>query len=79
LGRTSIKKVLPVMVPALSYKTLPVNNGDDALGVFGLMRVKAMDEELVPTKREQLLRYCELDTLAMVRLHEATAKLRGGG
>jgi hypothetical protein len=79
LGRTSIKKVLPVMVPALSYKTLPVNNGDDALGVFGLMRVKVMDEELVPTKREQLLRYCELDTLAMVRLHEATAQLRGGG
>ncbi|HEY3287745.1 MAG TPA: DUF2779 domain-containing protein [Gemmatimonadaceae bacterium] len=79
LGRTSIKKVLPVMVPELSYKSLPVNNGDDALGVFGLMRVKVMDEELVPAKREQLLRYCELDTLAMVRLHEATARLRGGG
>lgn len=77
LGSTSIKKVLPVMVPTLSYKTLPVNNGDDALGVFGLMRVKVMDEEVVPTKREQLLRYCELDTLAMVRLHEAAVKLRG--
>jgi hypothetical protein len=76
LGRTSIKKVLPVMVRDLSYKSLVVNNGDDALGVFGLMRMKVMDEELVPTKREQLLRYCELDTLAMVRLHEAAAKLR---
>ncbi|MBM3908399.1 MAG: DUF2779 domain-containing protein [Gemmatimonadetes bacterium] len=79
LGRTSIKKVLPVMVPALSYNALVVNNGDDALGVFGLMRVKALEEESVPARREQLLRYCELDTLAMVRLHEATAKLRGGG
>jgi hypothetical protein len=78
-GRTSIKKVLPVMVRDLSYTSLAVNNGDDALGVFGLMRVKAMDEAEVPTRREQLLRYCELDTLAMVRLHEATAKLRGGG
>lgn len=76
LGRTSIKKVLPVMVPELSYNSLVVNNGDDALGVFGLMRVKAMDEEFIPAKREQLLRYCELDTLAMVRLHEATARLR---
>lgn len=76
LGRTSIKKVLPVMVPELSYKTLVVNNGDDALGVFGLMRMKVMDEEIVPTKREQLLRYCELDTMAMVRLHEAAATLR---
>jgi hypothetical protein len=79
LGRTSIKKVLPVMVPDLSYKSLVVNNGDDALGVFGLMRMKVMDEEVVPAKREQLLRYCELDTLAMVRLHEAAAKLREGG
>jgi len=76
LGRTSIKKVLPVMVRDLSYKSLAVNNGDDALGVFGLMRVKVMDEELVPARREQLLRYCELDTLAMVRLHEAVAAIR---
>lgn len=79
LGRTSIKKVLPVMVRDLSYKSLVVNNGDDALGVFGLMRVKAMDEGIVPTKREQLLRYCELDTLAMVRLHEAADALRSSG
>jgi len=79
LGRTSIKKVLPVMVRDLSYKSLAVNNGNDALGVFGLMRMKVMDEDVVPTKREQLLRYCELDTLAMVRLHEAATKLRGGG
>jgi len=75
-GRTSIKKVLPVMVPELSYKRLAVNNGDDALGVFGLMRVKEMDEALVPAKREQLLRYCELDTMAMVRLHQTTLALR---
>ena len=79
LGRTSIKNVLPVMVRDLSYKSLVVNNGNDALGVFGLMRMKVMDEDVVPTKREQLLRYCELDTLAMVRLHEAATKLRGGG
>jgi len=76
LGRTSIKKVLPVMVPELSYKTLAVNNGDDALGVFALMRVGAMDAEHVPVQRTQLLEYCKLDTYAMVRLHEAAAKLR---
>jgi hypothetical protein len=76
LGRTSIKKVLPVMVPELSYKSLAVNNGDDALGVFGLMRVGAMDAELVPEHRKRLLEYCKLDTWAMVRLHQATAQLR---
>lgn len=76
LGRTSIKKVLPVMVPELSYADLAVNNGNDALGVFGLMRVGAMDAALVPAHRERLLEYCKLDTYAMVRLHEAAAKLR---
>ena len=75
-GRTSIKKVLPVMVPELSYKELALNNGDDALGVFGLMRVGAMDAEFVPVHRTRLLEYCKLDTWAMVRLHLATARLR---
>ncbi len=75
-GRTSIKKVLPVMVPELSYKELALNNGDDALGVFGLMRVGAMEASLMPTHRTRLLEYCKLDTWAMVRLHLATAMLR---
>ncbi len=75
-GRTSIKKVLPVMVPELSYKELALNNGDDALGVFALMRVGAMDAGQVPVQRTRLLEYCKLDTWAMVRLHLAAAKLR---
>lgn len=77
-GRTSIKKVLPVMVPELSYQRLAVNNGDDALGVFGLMRVGVTDEEVVPRQRELLLEYCKLDTYAMVRLHAATEAIRMG-
>jgi len=76
-GRTSIKKVLPVMVPELSYKSLVVNNGDDALGVFGLMRVGQIDEEFVAEKRARLLEYCKLDTYAMVRLHAAVEGVRG--
>lgn len=76
-GRTSIKKVLPVMVQdeALSYTVLPVNNGDDALGLFGLLRVGEIDESLADTHQRDLLRYCKLDTLAMVRLHQAVAAL----
>lgn len=75
-GRTSIKRVLPVMVPELSYKELALNNGNDALGVFGLMRVGATDAGQVAVQRTRLLEYCKLDTWAMVRLHLATAKLR---
>lgn len=75
-GRTSIKKLPPVMVPEFSYKELALNNGDDALGVFGLMRVGAIDTALMPTHRTRLLEYCRLDTCAMVRVHLAVARLR---
>ncbi len=76
-GRTSIKRVLPVLVPdeTLSYKSLPVNNGDDALGLFGLMRMGALDPMSTTPRREELLRYCALDTLGMVHLHRAVAAL----
>lgn len=76
-GKTSIKKILRVMVDKseLSYDDLPVNNGDDALGLFSLMRVGNIDEEFHSRFVEQLLAYCKLDTRAMVRLHEAVAQL----
>lgn len=75
-GRTSIKKVLPVLVPDLSYADLPVNNGDDALGLFALMRVGMIPADEIPAQRQRLLAYCQLDTLAMVRLHTAALELR---
>lgn len=77
-GRTSIKKVLPVMVPELSYERLPVNNGSDAAGVFGLMRVGEYAADTHAVHRERLLEYCKLDTTAMVRLHEAAMRIAEG-
>lgn len=81
LGKTSIKKVLPAMVPDLRYDRLEVNNGEDAAGVFALMRAGVYSVETHDVHRTQLLEYCKLDTLAMVRLHEAVlgAKARHSG
>lgn len=76
LGKTSIKKVLPVMVPGLGYERLQVNNGEDAAGVFALMRVAVYGAETHHVHRTQLLEYCKLDTVAMVRLHEAVLDVR---
>lgn len=73
-GQTSIKKVLPVMVPSLTYANLPVGNGDDALAVFSLMRVGKYAPETHEAHRQNLLTYCALDTRAMVELHRAIAK-----
>jgi hypothetical protein len=69
-GTYSIKKVLPALVPDLSYKWLAVADGDTAITRFARMaRREITGADLEPTRR-QLLEYCKLDTLAMVRLHE---------
>jgi Domain of unknown function(DUF2779)/PD-(D/E)XK nuclease superfamily len=75
-GRTSIKNVLPAMVPDLRYDGLEVNNGDDAAGVFALMRVGEYASDAHEALRARLLQYCKLDTTAMVRLHEAVLQIR---
>lgn len=69
-GRTSIKVVLPVLVPYLSYKGLEIADGDTALVTFAKMAQGKMDSEDMEMTRAALLEYCKMDTLAMVRLHE---------
>jgi hypothetical protein len=68
-GSYSIKYVLPSLVPEmeLAYKKLEgIQNGGDAMNAFASLHVKSLDEQNVV--REQLLKYCELDTLAMVKV-----------
>jgi hypothetical protein len=74
-GRTSIKKVLPVMAPGLGYDSLAIGNGTDAAAVFALMRVGKYDVTTHAAHRANLLEYCGLDTRAMVRLHAEVARL----
>ena len=70
-GSWSIKAVLPTVAPELRYENLEgVKDGGMAMDAFA--------EAISPTValarkeeiREQLLKYCELDTLAMVKLWE---------
>ena len=72
-GSFSIKSVLPAMFPnddELDYKKLgSVQNGGDAMDTFAnlhLLKDKSKKEEI----RKDLLAYCHLDTLAMVRIVE---------
>ncbi len=68
-GRTSIKKVLPVLCPEFSYKDLNIQNGTEAMENWNRT---IFDEELEELERVQiqksLLEYCKLDTLAMVKI-----------
>ena len=69
-GSSSIKVVLPALFPddpELDYHALEgVHNGSEAMNAFEAMASMSPEEEAVT--REQLLRYCELDTLAMVKI-----------
>jgi hypothetical protein len=65
----SIKKVLPNLVPELSYGTMAVGDGASASAAFVGLREEP-DPKRVAEVRGQLLAYCKLDTLAMVKLLE---------
>jgi len=67
-GSTSIKNVLPVVCPHLSYENMAVGNGGTAMAAWLSMSVET-DPVLVEKKRKNLLEYCKLDTYAMVEIY----------
>lgn len=66
-GSASIKKVLPVVVPSLSYKELDIQNGGSAQSLWmqAVLDEKREDKEKI---LDDLIKYCSLDTLAMVEI-----------
>jgi len=68
-GSYSIKKVLPALVPELSYRDLNIQEGGTASNTFSQM-VQGIFEGNFEQTRKDLLAYCELDTLAMIRILE---------
>ena len=76
-GSYSIKKTLPVLVPALTYKGMDVGNGvqayitylnyDSPEPTFGIMKTKSERQDALRT-------YCQQDTWAMVEILRAVRK-----
>lgn len=73
-GSYSIKWVLPALVDELSYKDLEIQEGGTASSVYAAMASGAFDGDLEKT-RKALLAYCNLDTLAMVKIYEKLKSL----
>lgn len=71
-GSFSIKYVLPALFPndpKLDYHNLDlIHNGSEAMNEFANMG--SLDKEKQAYLKERLLRYCELDTYAMVKIWE---------
>lgn len=71
----SLKKVLPVMVPRLSYQDLAIQEGETAS-----LRWRTMVDPNTPQKEREkiyddLLKYCRLDTLAMAEILKILEKI----
>lgn len=67
MGSYSLKAVLPVLVPELSYDELEVGDGGMAMDAYFKM-CNSNKEEEINNIRRALFEYCHLDTLAMVKL-----------
>lgn len=77
MAKTSIKVVLPTLVPSMSYHDLLIADGQAAAAGYREM----INPDTSPTRRAELrdalLRYCAQDTLAMVEIYRALLHLAG--
>lgn len=82
-GSTSIKKVLPVLAPELSYKELAIQEGGTAASswlklISPVIASKPKQSNIDVDKiqlRKDMLAYCKLDTFAMVRILDELEKM----
>ena len=73
-GSFSIKNVLPVLVPGSGYDDLSISDGQTA----AIRYTQALENEDAPERErmfDDLRAYCARDTLAMVKLREALARV----
>ncbi|MCA9344503.1 DUF2779 domain-containing protein [Candidatus Saccharibacteria bacterium] len=69
-GSASIKAVLPVLVPELSYKELDIQEGASAQRTWMETILDGKNEADRQKIIEDLIKYCKLDTLAMVEIYK---------
>jgi hypothetical protein len=79
-GSFSLKRVLPALVPEMSYRGLAIAEGETASLELGrlLFHGDAMEPEERARLRADLLAYCHQDTWGLVRLLERLRGLAGG-
>jgi hypothetical protein len=74
-GSTSIKSVLPALVPSMSYEGLAVADGGGAIRAYSEFLKPETTAKRRREIRQDLLEYCGQDTLAMVKVLEALERI----
>jgi CRISPR/Cas system-associated exonuclease Cas4 (RecB family) len=67
-GRSSIKRVLPVLLPQFSYENLDIQDGTEAMVNWRKMIFDDLSDSECDKIKGALLEYCKMDTLAMVEI-----------
>jgi hypothetical protein len=74
-GSSSIKSVLPVLVPELSYKVLGIQEGGAAQRLWMEAVLDGKRDGEKETILNNLTTYCALDTMAMVKIYDFLTSL----
>lgn len=69
-GSMSIKQILPLLCPELSYSQLQVKEGTAAQVAWSKLVFGDMEQDSKLQLKQDMLAYCKLDTWAMVRIWE---------
>lgn len=73
-GSWSLKNVLPILAPGISYKGMSISNGTSAMLKWKELVYNQTSLKEKNAVHENLLRYCELDTYAMIKVLEELYK-----
>jgi hypothetical protein len=71
---SSIKTAAPALCPEVRYDDLEITEGGAASTAFWRMATGQVDATAVNAVRASLQRYCERDTWALLRLHQALSR-----
>ncbi len=74
-GKTSIKYILPVLAPELSYKVLDIQEGGTASNTWDKIVTGVYTKKEALVEIEHLKTYCALDTYAMYAIWKYLLKL----
>ena len=74
-GSSSLKKVLPVIVPELNYSNLNISKGIQASERWEKMVSSDISSAEKKQIKKDLLEYCKLDTWAMVKIYQFLKKV----
>jgi len=73
-GSYSIKSVLPALIPKMGYKNMIISDGRGASDAYATLH-QIGDTEKRQSIRQDLKKYCQLDTLAMSEILKSLKKM----